>query len=201
MKRELSFYEFVALIIPSVILLFSINFILTLEGNKPFFDFSNIGESVIFLCFSYALGHIIQGIGNFLESFIWFCFGGMPTKWLLKVNRFNKNILDQLVTEKIKAKLCTEFGDTNDKMDYGTLIYNKLYCKQLTGRIDIFNGNYSLFRGLSVTFIILTSFMIFKYNYQLALICGFCLFISIRRMIRFAQTYAKEIYKTYLTQF
>jgi hypothetical protein len=107
MKRELSFYEFVALLIPSVILLFSINFTLTIEGNKSFFDFSNIGESVIFLCFSYALGHIIQGMGNFLENFIWFCFGGMPTKWLLKENRFNKNILDQLFTEKIKAKLCT----------------------------------------------------------------------------------------------
>lgn len=198
MKKDLTFYEFVGLIIPSVVLLFSMNFILTLEGHKSFFDFSNIAESVVFLCFSYALGHIIQGVGNFLENLVWWFYGGMPTQWLLKNNRFNKRLFEQSITESIKTKIESEYGTINNNTDYGMILYNKLNQKKLTDRIDIFNGNYSLFRGLSVTFIILLTYLFIDRNFEFGLVCFFCYFISVRRMIRFAKHYAKEIYRTYL---
>jgi hypothetical protein len=200
MKKDLTFYEFVALIIPSVVLLFSVNFILTLQGNKSFFDFSNIGESVIFLCFSYALGHIIQGIGNIFENLLWKCYGGMPTKWLLKPNRFKERILDINMIEKIKEKIEKDYGSISNETDYGLIIYDKLFQKKLTERIDIFNGNYSLFRGLSITFIILFVYLIFDKNHEFALVCFICFFISLRRMIRFGKHYAKNIFRSYLNQ-
>lgn len=198
MKKDLTFYEFVALIIPSVVLLFSLNFILTLKGNKSFFDFSNIGESIIFLCFSYALGHIIQGIGNIFENLLWKCFGGMPTKWLLKPNRFKQRILDMKMTEKVKEKIETDYGSISNETDYGLIIYDKLFQKKLTDRIDIFNGNYSLFRGLSITFIVLFAYLVIDKNHQFGLVFAFCGFISVRRMIRFGKHYAQEIYRTFL---
>jgi hypothetical protein len=200
MKKDLSYYEFVALVIPSVVMLFSMNYILVLQGNGALFDFSNIGESIIFLCFSYALGHIIQGIGNYFEKIVWKYYGGMPTKWLLKPNRFQKRLLDSNISDKVKAKINADYGEINDETDYGLLIYNKLFQKKLTERIDIFNGNYSLLRGLSITFITLSVFLFTNCDYKLGLICSGCFFISLKRMIRFGEYYAKEIYRAYINQ-
>lgn len=200
MKKDLSYYEFVALVIPSVVLLFSINYILTLRGSGTLFDFSKIGESIIFLCFSYALGHIVQGVGNYLERIIWKYYGGMPTKWLLKANRFQKRLLDSNITDKVKVKINADYAEINEDMDYGLLIYNKLFQKKLTERIDVFNGNYSLLRGLSVTFITLSVYLFTSYDYKLGLICLGCFFISLNRMIRFGEYYAKEIYRAYINQ-
>lgn len=200
MKKDLSNYEFVALIIPSVILLFSINYILTSQGNESLFDFSKISESIIFLCFSYALGHIIQGIGNYFEKSVWYYYGGMPTKWLFKPNKFQKRLLDDNTCGKIKARINIDYDRIDEEADYGLLIYNKLFQKKLTERIDIFNGNYSLLRGLSVTFIILSMYLFVNCNYKLGLVCLVCFFISLKRMIRFGEYYAKEIYRTYMNQ-
>ena len=197
MKKDLSFYEFVALIIPSVVLLFSMNFILTLQGNKSFFDFSNIGESIIFLCFSYAIGHIIQGVGNFFEYIVWKAHGGMPTKWLFKPNRFKEKLFDEDFTNKIKLKIEAEYQDVNSETDYGMRIYTKLFLKKQTDRIDIFSGNYSLFRGLAVVFFIISTYLFADSNLEFGFICVFCFFISLIRMIRFGKYYAKEIFRTY----
>lgn len=200
MKKDLSYYEFIALVIPSVVLLFSINYILTLRGGGTLFDFSKIGESVIFLCFSYALGHIIQGVGNYFERIVWKYYGGMPTKWLLKPNRFQKRLLDSNISDKVKAKINADYGEVNEGIDYGILIYGKLFQKKLTERIDIFNGNYSLLRGLSISFIILSIYLFTNHDYELGLMCLGCFYISLIRMIRFGKYYAKEIYLVYVNQ-
>ena len=121
----------------------------------------------------------------------------MPTKWLLNLNRFDESVVDNAVKNKVIDKLTAEFTTIDNSIDYGLIIYNKLAQKQLTTRIDIFNGNYSLFRGLNVTFLSLGSYLLYLREWLLAGICLFCLFICIRRMVRFAKHYAKEIYRCY----
>ena len=197
MKKELSFYEFVGVLIPSVILLFFAEMLFEYAYEFQVIDFSKVGETVIFLIVAYGVGHILHSLGNFLEWLLWKIYGGMPTNWLTKKTRFGQKLFDDFETKKILEKIYSEIGESAEK-DYGRLIYTKLFSKGLTSRIDIFNANYSLFRGLTVAFILLgilsTSLLYWEYS----LIPFFIAILSLARMIRFAKLYATETYRTYL---
>jgi len=197
MKKDFSLYEFAGILIPSVTLLFFSEVIIEHSFDLKIIDFSKLGESIIFLLIAYGIGHILHGLGNFLELLLWKLLGGMPTSWLTKKSRFGQRLLDDFETKKIVEKIYSEMGEAEEK-DYGRLIYTKLFSKGLTSRIDIFNANYSLFRGLTVAFILIgflsSSLLYWKYS----LIPFVIAVLSLARMIRFAKLYAQETYRTYL---
>jgi hypothetical protein len=156
MKKEFSFYEFVGIIVPGVTLLFCTEMIIETVYAKVMLDFSKIGESFIFLIIAYGIGHTLQAVGNVFEIIFWKLFSGMPTQWLTKKNRFRIELFDSDQTEKIKTKIQQHFVVKPGK-DYGMDVYNWLSLKEkiTEKRIDVFSANYSLFRGLTVTFYIL----------------------------------------------
>lgn len=198
MKKEFSFYEFAGILTPSVILLYFFNLILFQTYGTVLFEFSEIGESIVFLIIAYGLGQVLHSIGNIFESVIWWFFNGKPTQWLTKKPRFKQNLFDEHDTNEILSKLYKEFGEAEGK-DYGRLAFTKIFTAEKTGRIDVFNGNYSLFRALSVCFLLLSLAMIWMcYDWWTLLPILFFL-MSVSRMIRFAKYYAREVFRTYLT--
>lgn len=197
MKKEFSFFEFVGIIVPSTILLFFLNYILSKVYNLSVVDFSKLGDSLIFIIIAYGFGHILQGVGNYFEWLLWLIYGGMPTNWLTKPNRFGNTLFQTKEREKLLAKIYNEFDEEPYK-DYGRLIYTKLFTKKLTDRVDIFNGNYSLMRGISVSLLLLFFLCTYYFSWKIALLPGMLFIISTIRMVRFAKYYAKEIYRTYL---
>ena len=128
MKKEFSFYEFVGILVPSTILLFTVNLIISATYDIKIIDFGKIGETTIFIIVSYGLGHILQAIGNIFESVVWFIYGGMPTKWLNKKNRFNSFLFEDNFNQRILDKTKSKFGD--DINDYGRITYNFLFLKK-----------------------------------------------------------------------
>jgi hypothetical protein len=197
MKREFSFYEFVGIMVPSITFLFFLNLIITKVYQITLVDFSKIGESIIFIVIAYGFGHLLQGLGNYFELFVWFIYGGMPTSWLTKKNRFGNYLFDKNKQEKLLNNVYAEYGKEDNK-DYRRLIYTKLFAKKLTDRIDIFNGNYSLMRGLSVSFILLSFVCCYYFKWQIVILPAILSIIAVIRMFRFAKYYAKEVYRTYL---
>ena len=197
MKKELSFYEFVGIIVPSVTLLYFTDLILDHNSRIVLFDFSKFGDSLVFLVICYGFGQILHSFGNALETIIWKVYGGMPTNWLTKKPRFARDLFDETDSTRIKTKLFTQFSEVTNK-DYGRLAYSFLFAKGLTSRIDIFNANYSLFRGLTVTFILLGFIALYFVGWQLSTLSFFIAFLSAFRMIRFAKYYAREIFRAYL---
>lgn len=195
MKKELSFYEFVGLLIPSTILLYSLNFIVSIVYHLTIIDFGKIGESLIFLFLCYGVGHILQGLGNIYENIIWFIYGGMPSRWLVNANRFNKNLFEKKLNSFILQKVYNKFGDSLE--DYGKLTYNLLFQRDKTKRIDIFNGNYSLFRGLSVSFMLITVLCLCYFHWHYAVSFFLAFLIATFRMIRFAKHYSTETFRTF----
>ena len=77
MKKEFSFYEFVGVIVPSVILLFFLNAMISEIFGKSIVDFSKVGDTTVFLIVSYGFGHLIHALGNVFEKIIWWFAGGM----------------------------------------------------------------------------------------------------------------------------
>lgn len=195
MKKEFSFYEFVALIVPSCVLLFGGYLLLKFYKQFEIIDFSKLGETIIFIIVCYGVGHLIQSLGNLFEKLIWFVYGGMPTMWLSKPNRFKKTLFEQQLNQDILQKVQSKFG--NKYNDYGRLTYNLIFQAEKTGRIDIFNGNYSLFRGLSVSFILLAGMVCYYSNWQYSLLSFIPFVLLTRRMIRFGKYYATEIFLTF----
>lgn len=197
MKKEFSFYEFVGVLTPSVTLLFFLNYLLQDILDKPILDFSQLGQSVVFIIIAYGIGHVLNSLGNLFESFVWYLYGGKPTKWIyLPQTKFRK-LFDSEVNEKIKALLEKEFGTLSSK-DYGKYAYHKVKAVGQFDHIDIFNGNVSLFRGLCTTFLILSLTMVLL-GYGVYALIPFLLFgLSTFRMIRFATYYAKDIYRNYI---
>lgn len=195
MKKEFSFYEFVGIIVPSAIFLYSAQLIIEFAYQKQIVDFGNIGETAIFIIVCYGVGHILQSLGNVFESIVWFIYGGMPTKWLTTKNRLGNYLFDNSLNDKIRDKVKLQFGD--GITDYGHLTYNFVFLKDKTARIDIFNGNYSLLRGLSVSFLLITILCGFYFNWQTTAFSTIPFFLSIMRMIRFAKYYATETFRTF----
>lgn len=196
MKKEFSFYEFVGILVPAAIFLFCGQLLYEHVHNTRFVDFSVFGETVLFLIVCYGVGHLMQSFGNLFESLIWIIYGGKPTNWLTKKNRFGKILYEESLNQRIEEKVKQKFGD--GLKNYGRIVHNFIYQKGKTERIDIFNGNYSLFRGLSVSFLILTICCIIYVNWTITLIAVLAFFLSVIRMIRFAKYYAKEIFTTFL---
>jgi hypothetical protein len=195
MKQNLSFYEFVGIIVPSVILLYSANLISGFIYKEQIIDFGKLGETAVFMIISYGFGHIIQSLGNIFENILWYLLGGMPTKWLTHKNIFKKYIFEDALNDQIVKKVNRKFGENLN--DYGKLTYNLLFQLGKTNRIDIFNGNYALFRGLSVTFLLITIACFYFINWPTTIIAIIVFLLSTARMIRFGKYYATEIYQTF----
>lgn len=197
MKKEFSFYEFTGILVPSVVLMFFLNILISDIYGREYIDFSKIGDSLVFLILCYGFGHILHSLGNFFEWIFWGIFGGKPTSWLIKGNRFKGMLLSVQDAEKVTRKIYSQFGEDKDR-DYGRIVYNVLFQEKKTARIDIFGANYSMFRALTVSFLILTIACIFHYSlYLCALPLAFAI-LSLFRMVRFARHYATEIFITYM---
>jgi hypothetical protein len=200
MKKEFSFYEFVGILVPGVTLLFFSEVIVELVYKKTIIDFSKVGESVVFLIIAYGIGHILQAVGNLFETLMWeLLFGGRPSHWLTKKNRFGLTLFDPEQEQKIKTKIFQQFGETKNK-DYGKDIHNWLSLKEkiTEKRIDVFNANYSLFRGLTVSFYLLTIIVLILLGWKLILIPLVLGLLSNFRMFRFGKLFATEVFRTYL---
>jgi len=195
MKKEFSFYEFVGILVPSAILLFLVNLIISFNYGIKIIDFNEIGETTIFIIICYGFGHILQAIGNIFESIIWFLYGGMPTNWLTKKNRFNNFLFETDFNQKVLDKTKLKFGD--GIKDYGRITYNFLFIKEKTNRIDLFNGNYSLLRGLAVSFLVIVIIIPFYFSLIYVLYALIPFLLATLRMIRFAKYYATEIFRTF----
>lgn len=195
MKKEFSFYEFVGIIVPSTICLYFAHLIIEFVYQKQIVDFGKVGETAIFVIVCYGFGHVLQSVGNIFESLIWFIYGGMPTNWLAKRNRFGNTLFSKPLNQNILDKVTQKFGV--DIKDYGRLVYNYIFLKEKTSRVDIFNGNYSLFRGLCISFLLLTIMCGYYFNWQVVALSLIPLILSLMRMIRFAKYYATETFRTF----
>lgn len=196
MNRDFSFYEFTGIIAPSVIFLFFLDFMLKKAQAFSLFDFSNLGESIVFVVIAYGIGHILQSVGYYFEKLIWWLLNGRPTHWITKKPRFSQKLFEEGEAKLILGKLEKDFGDSSEK-DYGRLAFTKVYVDGKADRIEIFNGNFSLFRGLVVCFLflmIVTLYLNFGRWFLLPLIL---VILSAIRMIHFGKCYAREVYRTF----
>jgi hypothetical protein len=204
--KNFDFYEFAGIVMPGAILIFGLAQAETLIAQTvPLKDMS-LGSLGVFLILSYAAGHLMQTLGGFLETAWWYWYG-MPSDWI----RSNKlKIIHDSQREAIICQLPTKLGLSvpadlsvmSRREWYGITrqIYAAVSAQNRGSRVDIFNGNYGLSRGLCVSLVFVAIVALFKVptNWSAIGLLGFGAVLAALRMHRFGKHYARELLVQFL---
>ena len=201
--KTFDFYEFTGVLCPGVVVLFSAALIMP-EFAPIVRDQSVTGGDLgLFVVLSYVAGHLVQALGNLLENLIWWMFGGMPTDWV-RTQKHKLLTESQIVTieQRLKEQMGKPLADLTAGEWYAVTrsVYAMVANVGRVGRMETFNGNYGLFRGLAAAFlfsaVILVATFTFKWTTVVVLLA--CALLAITRMRRFGVHYAHELFIQFL---
>lgn len=201
---KMSFYEQIGIVIPGSILVFGLVLyypelqILTKKEGM------SVGELGLFVLIAYAGGHLIAAIANALEGLFWNILGGMPSDW---VTRDPPTLLSLQQIENLRTKVATRLNVTIDKMEgldrktwwpISREIYADVAKNGKPDRIDTFNGNYGLNRGLASACLVLAVVALAHAQWMIG--AGLLLAAATYsyRAYRFGVYYARELYLQFL---
>lgn len=206
--KELSFYEQAGLLLPGAILLFGL-LLLIPELTPLFIDGGiTIGGLGLFLLIAYALGHLVAAAGNLIEAVMWWPAGGKPTTWVPNPRRMR--LLTATQHEALLAKVNARLGlgvtairglPKREWEAHFGLLYRDVLNAGDCQRLETFNGNYGLNRGLAAALLALVAVAVIRQPenwlwYVTALAVAFAGYAF--RTIRFGLYWAREVYLTFL---
>ncbi len=196
-------FEFTGILVPGVITLYGLTRLFPdAIGFVSDKDIS-VGDLGIFVVLAYAAGHLIQALGNLLELVFWQIRGGKPTDWVRNNDRsYLSTEQTPALEERISILYPKALAKTiaeRSKNDWGALtkqIYAIVETAGRSRRVDIFNGNYGMFRGIAAALIVCWVSAIFS-NYNSAgslILIGALAVLALIRMNRFGIDYARELF-------
>lgn len=205
--KQFDFYEFTGILAPGSLFLAGVVYLWPDAFRFDTFKDISVGGLGVFVLLAYATGHLVQGVGNVIEWLWWKAFGGMPSDW---VRTSPESMLARAQTEKLRALLrerlhlevpeqLSAFSQTA-WVSITRQIYAAVNAAGRAQRVDTFNGNYGLHRGLMAAAAILAVLALLKEPVMLQLFCGLLLVavVAAARMHRFAKHYARELFVQFL---
>ena len=194
-------YEYIGVIVPGSILIVALSVLFpdivpALEGSL------SLGDLGLILILAFVAGHLAQAGGNLFERLVWWPMGGMPTCWVAKEKT---RLLSASQLARLDERLAHDLGVTRTALADGVGPIREIFVRirrdGKTDRIDKFNRNYGLMRGVAVALIaaaILTAFVDctqWRASLLLLALAG----IATYRMVRFGSHYAREVFVEYLS--
>jgi hypothetical protein len=203
--NKLTFYEQVGIVIPGSALLVGLLFYFPGLNALMAKNGVTLGQFGIFLLLSYAAGHFVAAIGNALESLFWRIFGGMPSDWVIRpagtslLSAQQITLLENRIRDRLKIQVGNLKGlDPNVWWPISREIYADVAKNGKQDRIDTFNGNYGLTRGLAASGFLL-AIVAFAHG-QRGVAAGLLILSVIfgYRAYLFGVLYAREMYVQFL---
>jgi hypothetical protein len=207
MSKNFSFYEHSGILIPGAALVFGLLFFFPEFRALFFSDGVSVGGLGLFLLISYAAGHLAAALGNLVEAGIWGVAGGRPLTWIIKPgNRLlapeQLANLEALIKQRLRLEIAQIQGMTSPQfLPIARQIYADVLAHGKSAKLDSFNGNYSLNRGLAAALLALAllSLAFSDIDWRIALGCLLPVaMIYTYRMYRFSVSYAAELYAQFL---
>jgi hypothetical protein len=202
--NKLTFYEQVGIVIPGAVVLFGLLFFVPSLKELLAKDGVSVGQLGIFLLLSYAAGHLLAGLGNIGER-LWRLVGGMPSNWIVQAQT---TLLSNEQRESLPKKIHARLGltvpavvgmDQKKWFPISRQIYSDVERNGKRDRIDAFNGNYGLNRGLAAGCFVLACVAFVFGNWPvgvgLLVLCGLYAY----RAYRFGVHYGRELYVQFLS--
>ncbi|MCW5829568.1 MAG: hypothetical protein KIT79_09660 [Deltaproteobacteria bacterium] len=206
--KQFDFYEFAGILAPGAITIFGASLIypsISLIAKASGASFGDLG---VFIILSYAAGHLVQFIGNRLETLHWKIFKGMPTDWVIS-GRGNLISPDQ--QRLLETRLQKLLG-RNEPVELSKIaaaewtpitrqIHAAIGAANRLERIERFNGNYGLCRGIAASLLVVAALLLWEKgpgSWRPVLFFGVLVAIALARMHRFGCYYARELFVQFL---
>ena len=161
----------------------------------------------LFSILAYSTGHLVQAVGNLIEAGWWKAWGGMPTDWI----RSRKHPLlapgqVQELEGRVARQLNNDEGFSVSALSgrewYAVThqVYAAVAGAARASRVDVFNGNYGLHRGLAASFGLLAilTLGVSLSSWRIAAVLIWGASPALYRMHRFARNYARELFVQFL---
>jgi len=207
--KKFDFYEFAAVLCPGALLVFALTKLfpeLSFVGNKETFSFGDLG---VFVLLSYVTGQLVQALGNVIAKVWWVFWSGLPTDW---VRSGKHKLIAQQQMAQLSGKLSELTGiavpngvGAFSQADWYVItrqIYTVVRHAGRSSRVDIFNGYYGMFRGLTASLLLVTTLSVIQRGWvhlRLYVLFTAGVVLAVFRMHRFAVNYARELFVQFLT--
>src|SRR5882724_5222040 len=161
MSRNFSFYEQTGILIPGATLVFGLLFFFPDFRQLFFSDGVSIGGLGLFLLISYAAGHLAAALGNIMEACLWQVSGGRPSNWVIRDKNSllapeQLDSLETLIKQRMRLDIPSVRGmNPRQWFPISRQIYADVMAHGKPAKIDSFDGNYSLNRGLAAALLAL----------------------------------------------
>jgi hypothetical protein len=206
--KTFDFYEFTGILVPGAITIVAILLIFPQVRTSLFSSDLTVGDLGLFVVLAYAAGHLTQAVGNGVEWVLWRVMQGLPTDW---VRTRTHPLLADTQIQALQAKLSSELN-VQTTVDEKTLsagawfsitrqIYAATAAQSRNNRVDIFNGNYGLNRGIASALLIGLILFLFTHGFiywQIILLILLSTGVALYRMYRFGIRYARELFVQFL---
>jgi hypothetical protein len=203
--KKLTFYEQVGIIIPGAIFLFGLLFYFPALRNMLAKDGITVGQLGVYILLSYAAGNLVAALGNVGEGLLWRLAGGMPTDWVTKSETTLISPQQrELVEKKLRSRLGIEVESIRglDRKVWWPIsrqLYSDVARHGKPDRIDTFNGNYGLNRGLASACFILAGVVATQQSWGPCMLLAGLTVVYAYRAYRFGVHYGRELYMQFLT--
>jgi hypothetical protein len=201
--NKMTFYEQVGIVIPGSVFMFGLLLFFPALRTVLTKDGVSLGDFGVFLLLSYAAGHLIAAIGNAAESILWPLVGGMPTDW---ITRTDATLLSAAQIDLLEKKLESRLGVTQKVRGLDPKVWwpisRQIYADVAKNgkpdRVDTFNGNYGLNRGLAAATFALACVAAIHGKWLVAL--GLLVLTAVYdyRAYRFGVYYGRELFLQFL---
>ena len=152
--EKLGIYEYVAVIVPGVAFLFGLGVVL--PDSHLFHTVllpHDLGTATVHLFLAFALGHLLQVVGQLLHEHYWSDFQGLPTDW-----PFSRE--HQELSPDMQAVVLCAAGQhrAENLIDWRRAVATARSLVMTDGiahRLETFQANYGMFRSIAVASILL----------------------------------------------
>ncbi|HEU5236520.1 MAG TPA: hypothetical protein VFU37_05220 [Pyrinomonadaceae bacterium] len=206
--KQFSLYDILGVLAPGAVLTIGI-IALYPDAIKliPNNDFT-LGDLGVVVLISYVMGNLVAALGNLLEMPYWKITGGQHSDL---ARRRGAKVITAHQLAAVEARLrqagFLKTEETISGLSIGEWqgmtrqIYAYLDSRKMTQRIDAFNAQYGMNRGIAAGFLTLTLLAAIHSGFVLwkvQLILLICTVLAAYRMQRFSRHYAAELFRQFI---
>lgn len=205
--KNFDFYEFTSILVPGAATLYVVTLLFPDIASSASLEGASVGGLGVFVILAYAAGHLIAALGNVMESVYWWLWRGRPTDW---VRDPRKTFLAEDQSARLASCLAELFGLNEPKALSGwnkeswlgviVQIRAEVDAGGRSARVNTFNGNYGMFRGLAAGF--LGCLVLAPFSATITLpgytILSISAVLALLRMHRFGKHYACELFAQFI---
>lgn len=193
--EKLNIYEYVAVIVPGVVFLFGLGVMLP-EGYvfHPVLMPHDMGTAAVHLFLAFALGHMLQVLGQYVHAYYWSDFGGFPTDW--PFSRSHDELSPAVQQAVLAASGQPEAADLQEWRRAVATVRSLVTTEGFASRLETFHANYGMFRSTVVAGVLLLLLTPWC-TQDLWTICPVMVsgvVVSLLGMHRFGVHYARELF-------